>query len=510
MSNIDIRHSGALEMLATLPDASVDAVVSDPPSGIGFMHGVTKWDRHTAYEPKTNKGRDLMRFGSALLKPWEVGFSSFIADVFGECWRVLKPGGHMLIWTLPRSSDLTTLGLRVAGFEIRDSVVHIFGSGFPKSLNVGAAIDKAAGAERPVIGHIDMRGAYEPSKAGLNSKSGKALRGAGAQSHMAGGLSEKTITAPATPAAAKWEGFGTGLKPAHEAWILCRKPLAGSVAANVLEHGAGAINVDGCRVETDETPEQIYNGNTGPIGGSGAYAGTDKTIHATGHAAGRWPPNLLLSHAAECGAECAAGCPCAELGRQSGERAPGNYASGLNVGFGSGSYTGGGAGVSEPPQSINDTGTAARYFPRFRYVPKPSRAEREAGCESLPPRSGAEATGRAEGSAGVDNPRAGANRTAGEVRNIHPTVKSVALMKWLTRLVTPPGGLVLDPFVGSGTTALACIHEGFDFIGSEQSAEYVKIARARVDHADPAGAITRRADEDKPAPVAANGQGRLF
>ena len=506
MLNIDIRHSGALEMLATLPDASVDAVVSDPPSGIGFMHGVTKWDRHTAYEPKTNKGRDLMRFGSALLKPWEVGFSSFIADVFGECWRVLKPGGHMLIWTLPRSSDLTTLGLRVAGFEIRDSVVHIFGSGFPKSLNVGAAIDKAAGADRPVVGSQRL--------------TGTARRGAAGESHGAARTNaakqvervETTInlTAPATPAAAKWEGFGTGLKPAHEAWILCRKPLAGSVAANVLEHGTGAINVDGCRVETDETPEQIYNGNTGPIGGSGAYAGTDKTIHATGHAAGRWPPNLLLSHAAECGAECAAGCPCAELGRQSGERPAGNYASGLNVGFGAGTYTGGGAGVSEPPQSINDTGTAARFFPRFRYVPKPSRAEREAGCESLPARSGAEATGRAEGSAGVDNPRAGANRTAGEVRNIHPTVKSVALMRWLARLVTPPGGLVLDPFVGSGTTALACIHEGFDFIGSEQSAEYVAIARARVDHADPAGAITRRADEDKPAPVAANGQGRLF
>ena len=495
MSNIDIRHSGALEMLSTLPDASVDAVVSDPPSGIGFMHGVTKWDRHTAYEPKTNKGRDLMRFGSALLKPWEVGFSSFIADVFGECWRVLKPGGHMLIWTLPRSSDLTTLGLRVAGFEIRDSVVHIFGSGFPKSLNVGAAIDKAAGAKRPVVG---LKKLNPKDKRTYIPTAGGGLGGLQSNPHKG-----MEITAPATPAAAKWDGWGTGLKPAHEAWILCRKPLAGSVAANVLEHGTGAINVDGCRVETDETPEQIYNGNTGPIGGSGAYAGTDKTIHATGHAAGRWPPNLLLSHAAECGAECAAGCPCAELGRQSGERPAGS-----RVGSGKGGlWTINGSCAS---REHNDTGTAARYFPRFRYVPKPSRAEREAGCESLPPRSGAEATGRAEGSAGVDNPRAGANRTAGEVRNIHPTVKSVALMRWLTRLVTPPSGLVLDPFVGSGTTALACIHEGFDFIGSEQSAEYVKIARARVDHADPAGAITRRADEDTPAPVAAHGQGRLF
>ena len=335
MLSIDIRHAEALEMLATLADAAVDAVVSDPPSGIGFMHGVTKWDRHTAYEPKTNKGRDLMRFGSAILRPWEVGFASFIADVFGECWRVLKPGGHMLIWTLPRSSDLTTLGLRVAGFEIRDSVVHIFGSGFPKSLNVGAAIDKAAGAERVDTGIVS-------SVTGARSSGCEKFgNGEGIPANV------NTITAPATPAAAKWEGWGTGLKPAHEAWILCRKPLAGSVAANVLEHGTGAINVDGCRVESNGdhkrgTVKAAATGNASSYQASlnGGLSGAG--FQATDHPAGRWPPNLLLSHAAECGAECAAGCPCAELGRQSGERSAGGTVNPGAVGFAAGSYTAGG------------------------------------------------------------------------------------------------------------------------------------------------------------------------
>ena len=143
---ITIRHCDALDLLRSLEDCSVDSLVSDPPSGVNFMS--KSWDRHSSYEPQTDKGRDLLRFGSALLAPWEVGFCAFIVDVFSQALRVIKPGGHGLIWALPRTSDLTALGLRVAGWEVRDSVHHIFGSGFPKSADISKAIDKAAGAER--------------------------------------------------------------------------------------------------------------------------------------------------------------------------------------------------------------------------------------------------------------------------------------------------------------------------------------------------------------------------
>jgi hypothetical protein len=185
---------------------------------------------------------------------------------------------------------------------------------------------------------------------------------------------------------------------------------------------------------------------------------------------------VILTHSAECGADCVDGCPVEEMGAQSGER------------------------------EVLDGGTAARYFPQFRYSPKPSRAEREAGLDHLEEAQRDEA--RKDGDPWGDNPR---NRGTMKVKNIHPTVKSIDLMRWLTRLVTPPGGLVLDPFTGSGTTALACVHEGFDFIGSEQSKDYVEIARARVDHADPAGAQTRRAERGETGPpTRSEGQGRLF
>ena len=463
---IRIEHLDALDLLRSLEDCSVDSLVSDPPSGISFMGKA--WDRHDQYTPQTDKGRDLMRFGSALLAPWEVGFCAFIVDVFSQALRVIKPGGHGLIWALPRTSDLTALGLRVAGWEVRDSVHHIFGSGFPKSADISKAIDKAAGAEREVVGTKASLPGYREGLTGP--------RGVDFGYGLSNGSAKCQITAPATPAAQRWEGWGTALKPGHEVWWLIRKPVSGTIAGNVQEWGTGGINVDGCRVGTSEKPEDE---------------------------GGRWPPNVLLTHDAECGADCVDGCPVEEMGAQSGERptgdvnwAPPRLGDRRTYGTFGESFT----------QWSGDTGTAARYFPQFRYSPKPSRAEREAGLDHLEEAQRDEA--RKEGDPGGDNPR---NRGAQKVKNVHPTVKSIDLMRWLTRLVTPPGGLVLDPFVGSGTTALACVHEGFDFVGSEQSAEYVKIARARVDHADPAGAQTRRAERGEAGPpTSPEGQGRLF
>ncbi len=364
MSRIEIVHAEAIDFLRTLPDASVDALVTDPPSGISFMGA--DWDSHTSYDPKTNTGKDAVRFMSALnLEDWEVGFVAFIADVMTECWRVLKPGAHGLVWALPRTSDLTAMGLRLARFQIRDSVHHMFGSGFPKSMDISKAIDKqhgrmnssvtvlkeelrklfdASGKTRsqidkecgfracnylsvpedgkqpdPWFNVLPSPEKWETMKRVLGRESETEMDGeldeffAEAEREIVGyrkavpgvaftseGPSEIPVTAPATPEAQRWEGWGTALKPGHEVWWLVRKPLSGTVAQNVQEHGVGGIHIDACRVATHETPEQIYNGHTGPIGGSGAYGGTNKTVEVTGHSGGRWPPNVLLTHSAGC------------------------------------------------------------------------------------------------------------------------------------------------------------------------------------------------------------------
>jgi hypothetical protein len=291
------------------------------------------------------------------------------------------------------------------------------------------------------------------------------------------------------------EGLGTALKPAWEPILLVRKPLAGTVAGNVLAHGTGALNIDACRVELPEGDAPTGSGNRASWR---ATEGRSDIPEAPGNvtpSAGRWPPNLLLSC---CGSDPhEEGCAVAELDAQSGvsessDRVRRN-----------GAFKGVAKGADREHESYghNDSGGASRFFPLFRYVPKASRAEREQGCEGLPARSGAQAVGREEGSAGL-TPRAGAGRTASEVRNFHPTVKPRALMAWLCRLITPPGGTVLDPFAGSGSTGIAALLEGFRFVGIERELEYAQIARARLAWA---------ARESSPSqPAAPNGQLSLF
>mgnify|MGYP003125956815 CR=1 FL=1 len=453
------------------------------------------WDRHSDYEPQTHKGRDALKFGAALgLKGWEVGFVAFLSDILSHCQRTLKPGGHGLVWALPRTSDLTGLALRLAGFEIRDTIHHVFGSGFPKSLDVGKAIDNAAGAEREVVGVVPGASAA-PRLA------------------MGGGLPPAPhLTAPATPEAKRWDGWGTALKPSHEVWWLVRKPLAGTVAESVLSNGTGALNVDGCRIPTDDN---LNGGAYSPQpNGRNALFNMGYSGQEYKQPSGRWPPNMVLTHAAECGpGGCVDGCPVEDLGAQSGATTS-QRSIRVKAGaqFGNGRTHGIALAHRDNVGGFEDSGTAARFFPIFRYISKPSRGEREAGCAHLPAKSGAEATARKAGSAGLSNPRAGAGRTAAQVRNFHPTVKPVELMRWLVRLVTPPGGLVLDPFTGSGTTAVACVHERVRFIGSEINPDYHKIATARVDYADPAGALERRQNAPEPSepPADKAGQTTLF
>jgi site-specific DNA-methyltransferase (adenine-specific) len=300
-------------------------------------------------------------------KKWDSTGIAYDLDVWRECLRLLKPGGHLLAFGGTRTYHRMACAIEDAGLEIRDSLHWIYGQGFPKSLDIGKALDKRAGAEREVVG----------TKLGLPGYSLATSKGAAVYGGGIGGTGdpskEVAITAPATPEAKQWNGWGTALKPAHEPIVLARKPLVGTVAENVLAYGVGGLNIDGCRIGGACTvrpngPIGYHSGGAGGVGGS---------------LAGRFPANILA-----------------------------------------------------------DEETPLPEF--FRYSPKASKKDRGSG-------------------------------------NTHPTVKPVELMRWLVRLVTPPAGLVLDPFTGSGTTLLAAKLEGLRADGIELSDEYADIAAARLD-----------------------------
>lgn len=369
-----------LEQLKTLPDNSVDSVVTDPPAGIGFMG--KDWDHHKG-------GRDQ--------------WIAWLASILKECNRVLKPGGHALVWSIPRTSHWTGMACEDAGFEVRDQISHLFGSGFPKSLNVSKAIDKEAGAEREVVG--------SHTKAG-DIKSGRMHAG----SNEVGTVTEIKHTAPATDLAKQWDGWGTSLKPSREDWWLVRKPISEkTVAANVTKHGTGALNIDGSRIES----EADYHDLKVTQGGNRELNFGMKEREFI-PAQGRWPSHTIFDEEASSG-----------------------------------------------------LGESARYF----YCPKASKSERNKGCEGLPVITTRTGCG---GEMPIDDNGKERDRFSKKAQNHHPTVKSIKLMEYLIKLITPPGGTVLDCFMGSGSTGVAAKNLGMDFIGIEQNEEYFEIAKKRV------------------------------
>ena len=449
---VELICGDAREALAAMPEGSVDAIVTDPPYGLEFMG--KEWDKLDAgIEPTRNSAggaEDAPGIGNAFSRSRiRYGASAATMQAWHHAWavaalRVLKPGGHLLAFGAPRTHHRLMCALEDAGFEIRDTLMWLYGSGFPKSLDVSKAIDKAAGAEL-VVGHKPDRWTGKGSSLNFATDRPQA---------------ECKVTAPTTDAVRQWEGWGTALKPAWEPIVLARKPLVGTVKANVQAHGTGALNIDGCRI-----PGSWKWGMQTDIrgGGYGSRRPSEGDVFARdleSDPAGRWPANLALDEDAA-----------AMLDVQSGERKAGGKVQGTEP-----SHTGDngiyGAWERVENSPYGDSGGASRFF----YCAKASREEREAGVggEEKPLRW----------SSGDKNPGSfQADGTKKAARNNHPTVKPVDLMRWLVRLVTPPGGLILDPFIGSGTTAAAAVLEGFRCIGIDNNAEYLATAQQRVERA---------------------------
>ena len=416
---MQLMHGDCLDVLRGMPENSVDSIVTDPPYGLAFMG--KRWD-----------------------------YDVPAVEVWAECLRVLKPGGHLLAFAGTRTQHRMAVRIEDAGFEIRDMIAWVYGSGFPKSLDVSKAIDKAAGVAFDAVpasgvGFMNAEGA-----GGYNSTKNQLVR-----------------KGDSTEAAAQWQGWGTALKPALEPITVARKPLAGTVAANVLEWGTGALNIDGCRVVA--TGDKLGGGATS--GHTAAHEGyrrpwMDNRDHLARHAEkcaanvikaealGRWPANLIHDGSDE----VVAWFPANRPGGTS------NGVAEINVD---------GKGVTPLRRgslvSRNDTGSAARFF----YCAKASKKDRNEGLDGFELNYVARENGFSDKLSDTKKPRA----------NTHPTVKPSDLMAYLCRLVTPPGGVVLDPFMGSGSTGKAAMREGFDFIGIEKDAGYFAIAQRRIEQA---------------------------
>ena len=412
---VTVHHGDSREVLKGFADASIHSVVCDPPYALVSIG--KRFGAENAAAVKPGKTGAYARASAGFMgQKWDTGETAFDPDFWAEVLRVLKPGGHLLAFSGTRTYHRLACAVEDAGFEIRDMVSWLYGSGFPKSHDVSKGIDKAAGATREVVGTEKRQrgGSDDPTQS------------RGRNYRLAGG--EIDVTIPATEAARQWEGWGTALKPACEPIVLARKPLAGTVVANVLAHDTGALNIDGCRIEGGAGGRR-----DGEVSAARRYADHGSTNFAPtpgprgGDAKGRWPANVIHDGSGEVLDTFPDTASGSWSGQRSTPKTKGVY----------GAFEGG----QEAPRN-GDAGSAARFF----YSAKADAADR---CGSK-----------------------------------HPTVKPIDLMAYLCRLVTPPGGVVLDPFAGSGSTGMACLREGFDCVLIEREAQYVEDIHRRLKHVE--------------------------
>jgi DNA modification methylase len=396
------------ELLKTLESNSVDSIVTDPPYELGFMG-----------------------------KKWDSTGIAYDVELWAECLRVLKHGGHLLAFSGSRTYHRMAVAIEDAGFDIRDQIQWVYGSGFPKSHNISKAIDKMEGAERLKYGNPNIK--QQTASKNLHTFNDK-----GAVTHI--------TPYPFTESAKKWDGWGTALKPAHEPICVARKPLIGTVVDNVLAYGTGGINIDGCRVG-------VNGGCAGAGAGAGARVfanGLNGTFAQTVDGLGRWPANFIHDGSEE----VVQGFPEVAAGKRDIRNPNGSHGIFLNN--------------MAQPNIISgydeQRGSASRFF----YCAKASKKDRDEGCKGMEKRA------RPTLGSGIGGQP---NQQIQNYKNHHPTVKPTDLMQYLCRLVTPPNGTILDPFLGSGSTGKAAIYEGFNFIGFDLNSDYIDIAKARIEFA---------------------------
>lgn len=412
---ISLHHGDCLDVLRTMADESVDSCVTDPPYALVSI--VKRFGGANAAAAKSEGASGVYKRASAgfMGKTWDTGERAFAVEFWAEVLRVLKPGGHCLAFSGTRTYHRLACAIEDAGFEIRDQIGWLYGSGFPKSHDVAKSIDKMLGAVRPVVGRETLS---------------NDIRGGALLDVAHGGMRpafERDITVAGSPQSRAWEGWGTALKPAWEPIVMARKPLAGTVAANVLAHGTAGVNIDGCRVEAPEgAVVRMAHQETGAARGyDGGLKGGRRGEPQT---AGRWPANVIHDGSEEVLSAFPPTHGGGDIHRRNG--------AGKKTANVYGDFS------DEDPRwaGYADSGTAARFF----YSAKADAGDR--------------------------------------LGSKHPTVKPVDLMAYLCRLVTPPGGVVLDPFAGSGTTGMACLREGFRAVLCEREDEYVADIRRRLGH----------------------------
>ena len=407
------------EMQKLIDDGvQIDSIVTDPPYHLTSI--VKRFGSKNAAPAKDKDGAFQRQSVGFMGKEWDGGDVAFRSDTWKLAYNLLKPGGHLLAFSASRNYHRMAVAIEDAGFEIRDQIMWIYGSGFPKSLNIGKGVDKKLGNEREVIGK------------------GKPMSSLGVM-HDDNWQSDSEYNQ--TKGNSEWEGWGTALKPAHEPIVMARKPLEGTNIDNVLKYGTGGINIDGCRIQGDDTGSERKITNRKSRNENGVWTDENSGMKADGakfadaDPKGRYPANVMhdgsdivqdifpKTTSTKISKERKAG---SEFGQNSGWNKHNNKDSGLMPAYG-------------------DEGSASRYF----YCPKVSKSERN-------------------------------NST---IKNTHPTVKPIKLMRYLCRLVTPKGGVVLDPFMGSGSTGIATKQENFQFIGIEKEKEYYDIACKRIEAA---------------------------
>lgn len=457
IGNATLHLGDCIGVMAGLPENSLDSIICDPPYLINFMGRA--FDSQHKSLPGANEGQKMQEWH----RRWVT-----------EAYRILKPGGHLAAFGGDRTHHRLMSAMEDVGFELRQCGYWVFSQGFPKSQNAEIAIEKSFGTLKNRSVGFNVAG----KESGLGVIQRPELR----SDHP-----EYKPYKSDHPLAKQYSGYGTALKPATEIIAIGRKPMIGTLAENLLEWGCGAMNLDACRVETDDNLNGgAYCNGTKDLSNASSYA-TGINIGEFKQPIGRFPPHLLHDGSdvvKKCFPDTTSGKPCGV--KNASNNIYGQYGTGMDItGFG-------------------DSGSASRFFPSLPYdeedcatifyCAKASKSDRDDGCDRIQPKHGAEITGRSIDSAGLQMSDGKQNPYAGKAspinHNFHVSVKPTNLMRWICKLLTPKGGTLLDPFMGSGSTLKAAVLENFTCIGIEMDADYFAIAEARVAHVSPEVYVT--------------------